>query len=141
MASLSLREAAETAGTSKSTVWRAIKSGRLSATRLDDGGFAIDPSELSRVFQVRHDAEHDTGQGATAPSAPAGRAATAGLDAETAARLAAAEAEIAGLRELLAEVRGSRDDIRADRDEWKGRAERLLAPPSRPWWRRLTGAA
>ena len=51
MASLSLREAAEQAGSSKSTIWRAIKSGRMSVTRLDDGGFAIDPAELFRVFQ------------------------------------------------------------------------------------------
>ena len=50
MTSLSLREAAEQAGTSKSTIWRAVKSGRLSATRTDDSAFAIDPSEsLSRV--------------------------------------------------------------------------------------------
>ena len=47
MASLSLREAAEQAGTSKSTIWRAIKSGRMSATRTDDGGFAIDPPSYS----------------------------------------------------------------------------------------------
>ena len=50
MTSLSLREAAEEAGTSKSTIWRAVKSGRMSATRTDDGGFAIDPGELFRAF-------------------------------------------------------------------------------------------
>ena len=50
MTSLSLREAAEQAGTSKSTIWRAIRAGRLSATRTDDGGFAIDPAELFRAF-------------------------------------------------------------------------------------------
>ena len=50
MAVFSLREAAEQAGTSKSTIWRAIRAGRLSATRTDDGGFAIDPAELFRAF-------------------------------------------------------------------------------------------
>ena len=50
MASLSLREAAEQAGTSKSTIWRAIKGGRLSADRTDGGGFAIDAAELFRAF-------------------------------------------------------------------------------------------
>jgi len=50
MAGLSLREAAQQTGSNKSTIWRAIKSGRLSATRLDGGGFAIDPAELFRVL-------------------------------------------------------------------------------------------
>jgi hypothetical protein len=35
---------------SKSSIWRAIKAGRLSASRIDDGGFAIDPAELFRAF-------------------------------------------------------------------------------------------
>jgi hypothetical protein len=28
------------------------------------------------------------------------------------------------------------DDLKRDRDEWRGRAERLT---ERPWWRRLAG--
>lgn len=32
------------------TITRAIKSGKLSATKLDGGGYEIDPSELFRVF-------------------------------------------------------------------------------------------
>src|SRR5919202_175787 len=47
---LNLREAAEQAGTSKSSIFRAIKSGRLSATRDDFGGVQIDPAELARAF-------------------------------------------------------------------------------------------
>ena len=65
MASLSLREAAEQAGTSKSTIWRAIRAGRLSATRTDDGGFAIDPAELFRVFEPQRPEERSVGQDAT----------------------------------------------------------------------------
>ena len=153
MASLSLREAAEQAGTSKSTIWRSIKSGRLSATRLDDGGFAIDPAELFRAFPPQRPAHHATGQDATAPETLAGRPATAETVTGTPAtdglaiRVAAAEAELAGLKALLAEVKSSREEVRADRDQiradrdgWRERAERLLAaPPSRPWWRRLVG--
>jgi hypothetical protein len=37
-------------GKGKSTIHRAIQSGKLSATRLDDGSFEIDASELFRVF-------------------------------------------------------------------------------------------
>jgi hypothetical protein len=44
MASLSLREAAEQAGTSKSTIWRAIRGGRLSATRMMAASLSTRPS-------------------------------------------------------------------------------------------------
>src|SRR6476646_5871874 len=49
---LTLGQAARLTGTSKTTLTRAIKSGRLSASRLDDGSYRIDPSELARVFDV-----------------------------------------------------------------------------------------
>ena len=48
--SYTLREAAAEAGCSRSTIHRAIKSGRLSARRGEDGSYAIDPAELARVF-------------------------------------------------------------------------------------------
>src|SRR4051794_39856319 len=46
----SLAEAATASGKSKMTIQRAIKSGRLSASRRDDESYDIDPSELHRVF-------------------------------------------------------------------------------------------
>jgi hypothetical protein len=46
----SLAEAATAAGKSKMTIQRAIKSGKLSASRRDDESYDIDPSELHRVF-------------------------------------------------------------------------------------------
>ena len=133
---LSLREAATAAGVSKSTIQRAIKAGRLSATRTDDGGYAIDPAELHRVYPARNtdDAARTdaVGQDAT-PPAPA---ATAML-----------EAELASLRELLRRADREADDLRADRDAWRAQAENIAATvrmltdqreqPS--WWRRLTG--
>jgi hypothetical protein len=48
----SLGQAAKAAGVSKTSIGRAIASGRLSATRTDAGGWAIDPAELSRVYPV-----------------------------------------------------------------------------------------
>lgn len=47
---LTLRQAAEVSGTSRSTIHRALKSGKLSGGRLEDGAWDIDPSELARVF-------------------------------------------------------------------------------------------
>jgi hypothetical protein len=46
----SLTEAAAASGKSKMTIQRAIKSGKLSASRRDDESYEIDPSELHRVF-------------------------------------------------------------------------------------------
>src|SRR4051794_890979 len=64
---LSLRAAAEVAGTSKSSIFRAIRSGRLSAARGDDGGYLIDPAELMRCYQSQVSRPERTGH------APEGR--------------------------------------------------------------------
>lgn len=45
-----LGEAAKATGKAKTTIQRAIKSGRISASKLDTGAYDIDPSELHRVF-------------------------------------------------------------------------------------------
>jgi hypothetical protein len=49
---LSLSDAARVSGQSKSTIWRAVNSGRLSATRTYTGDYQIDSAELHRVFSV-----------------------------------------------------------------------------------------
>ena len=133
---MSLREAATAAGVSKSTIQRAIKSGRLSASRTDDGGYAIDPAELHRAYPPRNtdDAARTDAMGRDAtPPAPA---ATAMLGAE-----------IASLREMLRRADREADDLRADRDAWRAQAENATATVKmltdqrapRSWWRRLTG--
>lgn len=63
---LTLRQAAELTGKSKSTLTRAIKSGRLSASRDAEGMYAIDPAELARAypFVERPDAQHGARHGA-----------------------------------------------------------------------------
>lgn len=62
---LTLRQAAELTGKSKSTLTRAIKSGRLSASRDGEGRYAIDPAELARTYPFvrRPDAPHDARNG------------------------------------------------------------------------------
>ena len=134
MATLSLREAAEQAGTSKSTIFRAIRAGKLSAERTEDNGFAIDPAELFRVYPPKKAAvateravQHSVGQDATPVEV-----------AETTAQLALLEAELRAMKEMLAEVRQSRDD-------WKEQAARVTlalsapAPVARSWWKRIAG--
>jgi hypothetical protein len=130
----------------------------MSATRLDSGGFAIDPAELFRVFapqppEQRRERRRER-QEATANSAVLPLPATPATPPadELALKVAALDAEIRGLKELLAEVRVSRDGWQARADEWKSQATRLTLalpapapgpvaapPPKRPWWRRLAG--
>ena len=45
-----MARAAQAVGTSKSAIHRAIKAGRLSATKGDDGTYRIDGAELARVY-------------------------------------------------------------------------------------------
>jgi hypothetical protein len=70
MAVLSLREAAEQAGTSKVDIWRAIRSGMLPARKTPDGDFVIDPAELFRVFETQRPKQCPTGPDATASPEP-----------------------------------------------------------------------
>lgn len=50
---LTLQQAASETGKAKSTIQRAIKSGKLSASRNEDGSYSIDSSELVRVYELR----------------------------------------------------------------------------------------
>ena len=140
---LTLGQAARLTGTSKTTLTRAIKAGRLSATRREDGGYSIDPAELARVYEIKPETI-ETG-GATggvvhlATPVPEPSATPATPDVETIARMAAMEAELRGLKDMVAELRQARD-------QWQQQAARVtLALPGlektekKPWWRRLAG--
>lgn len=143
MAGLSLRQAAQQTGVSKSTILRAIQSGRLSATRTDDGGYSIDPAELFRVYTPKASGDRITD--ATGPQRSIDQ--SAGQDAPssdtvnaTELRIANArlEAELAALKSLLEAERKRGDELRDDRDGWRSQAERLtLSGPQqerRGWW-------
>lgn len=126
---LSLREAAELAGTSKSSILRAVKTGRLSATRNDQGEFKVDPAEVARAYD-RSRASHRGRR-------PGDANHPASVDQGDAGQVAALAAEIKVLRELIARLDQRERDLQAERDKWAAQAERLaLAPPrARAWWR------
>ena len=112
MAVVTLGEAARLPGLGKTTLARAI--------------------ELARVYPFPAPAA-DTTVTATGPTAPPATPTTTGATV-------ALEAQIAGLREVGELLRRQLDDVREDRDRWRGQAERLALtrpPPSRSWWRRL----
>jgi hypothetical protein len=111
---LNLREAAELAGTTKSSIWRAIRSGRLSCTKDEFGGVHIDPAEIARVYPPKPPKPERLGPEQAAQSATD----------ELRMRNAALEAQINLFREMV-------DSLKAERDRWAAQAERLaLSPPS-----------
>lgn len=137
---LTLGQAAKLTGTSKTTLTRAIRSGRLSAIRREDGGYEIDPAELSRVYalKVETPATGAATGGAAHQATPPRDLDAPPCDPEVTGRLAALDAEVRALRELLDEVRTNWDEVRVDRDQWRGKCERLLTDQrSLPWWKRL----
>ena len=102
---------------SKGTLSRAVKDGKLSAQRLDNGSLAIDPSELQRYSDAH----------ANRPSnALEERSATPdGNTIELRARLELAEQRLADLRELV-------HDLKVERDDWKTVAKRFALTSSQP---------
>ena len=65
--------AARATGLSKSTIYRAIKDGRISATRTDALSFAIDPAEFHRVFPPVQDATRAGNGSVTQDATSSGR--------------------------------------------------------------------
>lgn len=137
MTGLTLSQAAKASGKSKSTLSRAIKMGRLSATRLDDGNFSIDPAELFRAYPATPNNPFDERpieQGGTL------------IPAELQSRINMLELLLEKEREAVAREREISADLKEDRDRWRQQAASLLADlrpqlaepaPSarrRAWW-------
>lgn len=111
---LTLSAAAQATGKGKSTLLRAVKSGKLSARRTDDGAFMVDASELARVFPMKHpERTADTPWSAPEPPDAGG------------VELAVLRTKVAMLEDQLGREREAVDDLRRRLD----RAEaRLLLP-------------
>jgi hypothetical protein len=130
---LTLGEAARHCGVPKSTLSRAIKSGRLSAGRDDKGSYSIDPAELFRVYAPKP-AEEVAATAAT-ESADGGVAhdATPVLTSEATATLirnAQLEEQIKGLQSIVEmerqraeDARQRAEELKVERDRWAGIAE------------------
>lgn len=125
MAGLTLSQAAKASGRSKSTLSRAIKTGRLSATRLDDGNFSIDASELFRAYpatpHLPYDERHAERDATPVPSKLQSRISMLELLLEKEREAAARE------REITAREREISADLKEDRDKWRQQATSLLA--------------
>ena len=128
MSNLSLREAARASGTSRSTLLRRIQTGRLPATRADDGVYAINPEELQRICPPRPDAGKDGASRAVAarPDLPSRN------ELDLRVHIARLEAEVAALRDALDAERRRADEVRQERDRWHEQADRLAAREPNP---------
>lgn len=123
---LSLSAAARATGHSKSTIGRAIKSGKLSAQRNDAGGYLIDPAELARAFDW--DPSRPVPWNVTEPldrtAAPPGPAADTQAVLET--KLVLLEQALDREREALAHEREATADLRRRLDRSEDRVRALL---------------
>jgi hypothetical protein len=116
-----LGQAARATGKAKPTISRAIQTGRISASRSEDGSWAIDPAELHRVYPM-------TGKsnGQELRDVP-GEPASAGL----AELLVERDRLVAEQQETIRDLR-----IRLDSEVAERRQLITLLVDRRPWWRR-----
>jgi hypothetical protein len=134
----SLQSAATACGVNRSTILRAIKSGRISATKDQLGAWVIEPVEVHRVYPLV------AVDGANAVAVP-----------DRAPPDSATDVLVEELRGMIARMAQEHEraigDLQRDRDEWRDQAKRLALgapkaeatgePKPLTWWRwlRTTG--
>ena len=125
MTNVSIQQAAKIANVHRTTISRAIESGKLSIVTLDNGQRCIDPSELSRVFPTeRPVVQGGNVQGVMLQSAPTAHAMVL-------------EARMEELLRLVRTLESDKEDLRRrlDRAEQeRGVALRLLEDQRHPRW-------
>lgn len=115
--SYTLGEAAKATGKSKTTLHRAIKSGKISASKLDDGAYSIDPAELHRVFPLATIEKHPEHQIRNNLEPQGNTLETLRM------KLDLLEKERGRERSMMEETI---TDLREDRDRWRQQATALL---------------
>ena len=109
--SYTLGEAAKAVGKSKATISKAIKSGKISASKNDDGSFTIEAVELHRVYPPTP-LTVDSEQNST-PN-------------ETPVNTTEKDKELIELRVKLEAANQRINDLEKDKEDWKQQATRLL---------------
>src|SRR5215469_16749139 len=117
-----LGEAARASGKSKSTIAKAIKTGRLSALRGDEGSYQIDPAELHRVYPVTG---ATNGSGARSDAGSVDGALDAGAPGELAKWRALAIEREETIRDLRTRLDAAAEDLRQEAEERRRVQERL----------------
>ena len=135
MADLSLFEAAELAATSKVDVWRAIQEGALPAQKTSDGGYAIDQTDLFRVFERKRPEPPLTSPDPSpapnqAPVATADEASEPAAANDVSVAFAALQAELRSLLGARGGAAPTGEDKRRD-DAKEGSGAEFERPPDR----------
>ena len=142
----SLSAAAKATGKSKATIHRAIRTGKVSATRNEDGSYLIDPAELHRVFEPEPGepgaANGTVRQNATPTAEPIEPPSLAVLNAALTAEIAGLKALLDMERERFQDERRRVEEMRAERDRWAelaSQTQKLLTDqrPRTGWFGRL----
>ena len=124
-----LAAAAAATGLSKTTIFRAIKSGKISGSKDVNGQWQVEPAELHRVY----------------PPFAEGAVCTDALQHHASVHATAAvelELKLAVLEERVIYLKDALDEMRGQRNAWQTQAERLALTDERPqrsWWKRLAG--
>lgn len=133
MPQVGLKRASELTGKAQSTIHRAMRAGKLSATQNESGARLFDVAELERVFGLL-------------PQPPPERNGDTQLRgngielAELRAETAIARARTAMLEERLRDAQSRIDELREERDQWRAQAQSLLTDQRkehgarRRWW-------
>ena len=135
----SLADAAKATGKNKTTIQRAIKSGKISGVKGASGAYEIDPAELHRVFPPTT-AQRDAQQAASNDTQrPTVAWETSRLEriAELERELAVAQSRSISLEEQRQQMNETIEDLRGRLDRSEERVTALLvAPPQkrRGWW-------
>lgn len=125
----SLGQAAKEAGVAKSTISKALSSGKLSYTERSTAGYKIDPAELFRVFP------RSSSNGSEEPAKNDRKRDYP--DMETAVYTATLEIQLTGLKHLIAEKERRISDLETDRSQlrddhyrqsqgWRDERDRLM---------------
>ena len=118
--SYTLTQAAEAAKVQRSTVFKWIKAGKVSAVKTDDGTFRIDPAELHRFLSS---VSRDTQASAT-PKQP-------DTAPDTLLELVSLRSQVEKLQHIVEMERERSRELREEREAWKRQAERLALPATR----------
>jgi hypothetical protein len=121
---LTLLDAARRIGVTKGAVLKAIRRGKLSASKDSQGQWRIDPAELTRAYDL------------SPPPAPS-PADTGAPDVRE--RMARAEAMVEVLERQVGDLQRRLDEAERERRELQGKALALIEDRrgGAGWWRRL----
>ncbi|MGB4967713.1 MAG: hypothetical protein WBO35_05945 [Candidatus Saccharimonadales bacterium] len=112
---LTLAQAAKETGLTRSAIFKAIKGGKLSATKDEQGHFQIDPAELFRVYKPFHS------------KAATGEQQETNNETKETAETRELRARLEMSSQLLRQLESERDDLRRRLDEEAAERRKLTA--------------